>query len=237
MKRRHVRQTGFTLIEVLIVLLLMSIIMGAIFTQISTAQKRSTAEQAKVELFQEAREFMDQLTRDLRNAGYPNKRNYGPGVSITDSTNAVGLTHIGNADVWFEGDVEGVGTVSVVKYHYEPNGENCPCLQRSEVIKSAGTADNYSVEVQNLQNGTAENPIFEYYDTTGAQILPSTLPLDNTTTVGRQKLASVAVIKINMSVQARYADLQTGLRPIVTLVSTAHLENCSQAVSSQGNSC
>ena len=76
--KKNTRQSGMSLIEVMIVLLMTSIITGAIFTQITQVQRRAGTEQVKLDLFQETRDFMDQISRDLHQAGYPSPRNYGP---------------------------------------------------------------------------------------------------------------------------------------------------------------
>src|SRR5205807_7445260 len=119
--------SGFSLIELLITLTIVLMISGAIFQTINMTTQRSSAEQTKVDMFQEAREFMDQMTRDLRQAGYPNLRNMDPSVitapSIGQDTRiAVGLVQVDAGDLWFEGDVDGTGTVSVVRYHYDTTG-------------------------------------------------------------------------------------------------------------------
>src|SRR5437899_10526602 len=104
--------SGFSLIELLITLTIVLMIAGAIFQTINVTTQRTSAEQTKVDMFQEAREFMDQMTRDLRQAGYPNLRNMDPSVitapSIGQDTRiAVGLVQVDAGDLWFEGDVDG----------------------------------------------------------------------------------------------------------------------------------
>ena len=59
---------GFSLAELLIVLIVLMVVMAAIFQVIIMASARSASEQAKLDMFQEAREFMDQMSRDLRQA-------------------------------------------------------------------------------------------------------------------------------------------------------------------------
>ncbi|MFB3813250.1 MAG: type II secretion system protein J [Terriglobales bacterium] len=240
-------QAGFSLIEMMIALLVISIIMGAVFAQIDQAQQRSAAEETKLDSFQQAREFMDHLTRDLRQAGYPNPQNYANGIlnptvggvvqdPATSPLAAVGLVYINNGDLWFEGDVDGTGQVSSIQYHLEQNGPGCPCLRRSQVPKVAGApggspigsqGESYSVEVQNVVNGSAENPIFYAYTNGGDTpvALPLTWGTDNIT------LATVDTIKIIVTVEAAAADMKTGERPITTLVSTVRLNNCSQGAS------
>jgi len=68
-KRR--RQAGFSLIELLLVVLLLSIVVGALFSQIERAQVRYRVEDQQMDLTQQEREIIDQFTRDLHQAGYP----------------------------------------------------------------------------------------------------------------------------------------------------------------------
>src|SRR3954454_17793710 len=70
--------SGFSLIELMIVLVVLLVITGAICQVIKLSTERSVTEQTKVDMFQEAREFMDQMSRDLRQAGYPNPRSMDP---------------------------------------------------------------------------------------------------------------------------------------------------------------
>lgn len=234
---RKNRQRGFSLLEMLIVILILSVIMGAIFKQIDVAQKRSAAEQQKMDMFQESREFSEMITRDLRNAGYPNSRNLAPGASSSATNNAQGLLYIGPADVWFEGAVDGDGVVYVVKYHLDSTGTDCPCLRRSKVSKiSTGMPpDNFSVEVQYVQNGTLALPIFSFFDASNNQIDLSGYTgnvIDGTSSTtassDKAKIASIQTVKVELSTQAKFADLQTGQRPVVTLDSFVTLPNCSQ---------
>src|SRR2546430_3837839 len=124
--------SGFSLMELMIVLVIVLTIAGAIFQTINITTQRSTSEQTKVDMFQEAREFMDQMTRDLRQAGYPNARNFAPSILTTPPANdlraAVGIVKIAANELWFEADVDGSGTVSVVHYYLDPSTDNnCPC--------------------------------------------------------------------------------------------------------------
>src|SRR6185369_4402551 len=75
-----------------------------------------------------------------------------------DKDAAVGITKIGPGDLWFEGDVDGSGTISVVQYHLDNTGDNCPCLKRSQLQKINGdpligqTPAAYQIEVQGVEN-------------------------------------------------------------------------------------
>src|SRR5947199_3107359 len=136
------RASGFSLMELMIALIILLSISAAIFQTINATTQRSSAEQTKIDMFQEAREFMDQMSRDLRQAGYPSPRNMDPAVftvltlmppqpSSYDHHAAAGLVKVDTGDLWFEGDVDGTGNVSVVRYHLDSAGTNCLCLKRS----------------------------------------------------------------------------------------------------------
>jgi type II secretory pathway pseudopilin PulG len=167
-------EAGFTLLELVMVCAILTIVLGAVFNGMDQVTKRSQVEQTKVDLTQAGREFVDEFERDVHQAGYPNCRMVAtvgvasncPSDPVTNlfldpvRTNpavAVGLVHVDSTQVVFEGDVDGSGTVSTVKYQlvdsagtYPPTG-TCPCkVQRSQVRK--GQADTFSLELQNVVN-------------------------------------------------------------------------------------
>lgn len=233
-------QLGFSLIELMVVLLILSVMMGAVFSQINLVQQRNSVEQNRVDIFEEGRSFVDQMTRDLHHAGYPNPRNFAAGyiTGPNDQHAAVGLVKVAVDQLWFEGDVAGDGNVYSVQFYLDPNGNNCPCLKRSQSVKLSGdpltgqgTATYYS-EVQGVQNGTSTNPIFQAYDLNGNLI---TLPVDfdnNKTT-----MAQIRSISVTVTVQSSVMDFKTKTYPITTLVSSVDLDNCSQAATGQTMSC
>jgi prepilin-type N-terminal cleavage/methylation domain-containing protein len=250
-------QDGFSLIETMIVVAVITIIMASVFKSINLTQQTSASQQVKLDLTQQTREFMDQLTRDLRSTGYPNWRNMDPNSAVivtTNQNNAPGLIKIDIGTLWFAGDVDGTenyvagvpqGTalVKIIRYDSVPagGGPNCPCLRRTEFLRNGGDpvvdAANPGVavaqlEIQNVQNGTAADPIFTAYDpTTGAAVA---LPVDftgNATTV-----AKINSLKVVLEVQSLYKD-STGAYPVTRVVSTIALSNCSEALGSQTLSC
>ena len=232
--------SGFSLIELMITLTIVLMIAGAIFQTINMATQRSSAEQTKVDMFQEAREFMDQMSRDLRQAGYPNPRNMDPAVFtqpsiVQDLHAAVGLVKVGTGDLWFEGDVDGSGSVSVVRYFYDTAGSNCPCLKRSQAYKTNGdplanTSFTYQVEVQGVQSSN----IFSAY-TNGTAVVGG-LPVDMAAASGTT-IAGIDTVQAVLTLQASTIDPQTRQKPVTTLVTTVRLNNCSQAAPGQKTSC
>jgi prepilin-type N-terminal cleavage/methylation domain-containing protein len=146
------KQKGFSLVELMIVVVILTIVMGVIFQQIISLQQRARAEEDKQDIFSEGREFVDTFGRDLHQAGYPNNKLYTTNYVATDSALAVGLVAASPTFLQMEGDVDGDGVVDSVAYavcnsagacatNAAPSpGGTCPCsVQRSQVVKIAGT--------------------------------------------------------------------------------------------------
>jgi prepilin-type N-terminal cleavage/methylation domain-containing protein len=68
---RAKRQLGFTLIELLAALGIFLLITGAAFTLLSSSQQRFQSESQVMTSFQEARLGLDQIVRDVNDAGFP----------------------------------------------------------------------------------------------------------------------------------------------------------------------
>ena len=236
-------QLGFSLLELMIVVLILSVITGAVFSQISLVQQRARTEQSKLDIFQESREFMDQLGRDLHQTGYPNIRmfdtsGWSPALNATpmnDSRLAAGLLKIAPDEIIFEGDVDGDGQVDVLDYKLIPasGGNNCPCLQRSQVLKSTGGTV-FSTEVQNVQTaGTTADPIFVAYKSDGTAVSSA----DTTTAGGLTTLANIKTIQITLEVKSSIVDPKTQQAPETSLGAIVTFGNCSMAATGQSMSC
>ena len=160
------RQKGFSLIELLTVVVILMLVTGVVFQQIDMVQKRGRQEDVKMDLTQESREFVDQMVRDIHTSGYPNKKMYLVGlVTNNDNRTAVGLVQVSPTSLWFEGDVDGDGQVDSIQYELQAPGGRCPCtIRRSQVVKVNGTepwnqANNFNMEVSNVVNSRNTFPI------------------------------------------------------------------------------
>jgi hypothetical protein len=183
---------------------------------------------------------MDQMSRDLRQAGYPSPRNMDLSVFtedpiIKDHRAAAGLVKVSPTDLWFEGDTTGAGTVFVVRYHLDTSTDHgCPCLRRSELEKIDGdplseqTAELYHVEVQGVQN----TDVFSAYNNGAALALPLDITSDSGATI-----AKVDTVQAMLTLRASAIDPQTRKKPVTTLVTTVRLNNCSQAAIGFKTSC
>ena len=250
------KQCGFSLLELLLVIAILSLIVGAVFSQMGDAQQRLNAEETKLGDFQEARDFVDQFFRDINQVGTPNIRMYDPTQVIFNTTNntydsrlAVGLVSIGNNSITFEGSVNGTGTVQSVTYKINGSGTCTYCLQRSQVDKVNGSpllaaaggaqSTDWGTEINDLTNtNTTAFPIFRFYKYDGTQIDPTTLPLDISTTAGTTAIANVKTIQINLTIRNNaIIDQKTG-QPIETsFEGEVSLNNCSMASTGTPMSC
>ncbi len=247
------RQRGFSLIELLTVVVILMLVTGVVFQQIDLVQKRGRQEDVKMDLTQESREFVDQMVRDLHTSGYPNKRMYVVNlVDINDPRNAVGLVAVAPTSLLFEGDVDGDGQVDSIQYQLQSNGGACPCtIRRSQVVKTNtepwNQATNFNMEVNDVVNSGGAFPIsgsatlasgvvpndILYGDYKAAplfQVYDSSgnlmaLPLDlkNNPTV----MSTIRTIRITVNVLAgpAGADFDTRMRPAVSMTAAARVNN------------
>src|SRR5712671_1414759 len=243
---RRNAQRGFSMIEFLIVIVMLSALMATVFQLINLAIARSGTEQAKLDMFQESREFMDQMSRDLHQAGYFNTHGGTPTLlTVSPATNdhrtAVGLVKVDSGDLWFEGDVDGSGIVYSVHYHLDTSTTNgCPCLKRSQLPKvdadplvvgvGGQTTPIYNVEVQGVENTNIFSAFL--HSATGT---PVTLPVDFTSNAST--IANIDTVEAVLTIKSSHVDSQTHKYPSTSLVTTVRLNNCSQADKGQDMSC
>lgn len=213
---------GFSIIELLISMLILVTVTGAIFAQINQMQKKSASEAMKLDMGQEAREFVDQTMRDLHMAGYPNLAMYAPPVNDVTKV-AAGLVSVSPTSILMEGDVNNDGNVYSVNIYYVPadvNDSNCPCVRRSAVIKvatgslSQPIASSYT-EAQNVVPpgtgpGQSGEDLFAFYDQNGNPVTGVGTGVDISTPSGQATIDSISTVKINLTILSNLRDPATG---------------------------
>ena len=225
---------GFTLLELLISLLILAIVSGAVFEQINLMQKRSGSDAMKLDLNQQAREFLDQTVRDLHMAGYPGPTMYSNPLA-SPSKVAYGLISVSPTQILLEGDVNNDGSVYSVNISYVPydsNNPNCPCVRRSAVPKidadsfSQPTSPVYTETQHVLPPGTAAGQageeLFAYYDQKGDPV-DIGLGADVSSDSGKVKIASIKTVKINLSLLTNQRDPASGGYVRTAMSSTSRL--------------
>lgn len=234
--QRKLLVKGFSVIELMVVVAIVTIVLAAILTQLDQVQQRATAEQGKVDDFQQARAFFDQVYNDTRQIGYPNVRNFDVSVGSWQSTLAndhrlaIGLVKVTSTQLEFQGDVDGTGNVSVVSYMLNGSGTCTTCLERAQVAKVNGDAvtgqtdltSSYGVQVQNVANTTS---IFTAFDSAGNSI---TLPIDVDSNAAT--IPTVRLIRINVRVaNPQSIDPKTGQHLEADFGGAVQIANCSMA--------
>ena len=224
-------QIGFSLLEMLISMSLLVLLITLAFDQIMQLQKKTAAESSRVDMSQEAREFIDQTVRDLHLAGYPKASMFSAASTINDPWIAAGLVKVSPTELMFEGDVNNDGQVYSVDISYvsaSAGNPNCPCVRRSAIPKIPGSplAQNVPlnfVETDHVMppgtgNGQAGEDLFAYYDQNGNQI-----PIAAGTDIGTAPdlIASIRTVKVNLTL-ANGVDA-TGVPVRTSLSSTARL--------------
>lgn len=225
----------------MISILILGIVLAGIFRQIEQAQSRYMVEGQKLDMTQQEREFIDQLTRDLHQAGYPSVAQYGNLVDLNSTSVAAGVWSVSENALYMEGDVDGDGVVDSIGYTYNdgsawtgPAAYNpCPCLQRSQQQKIADWPWNQPVplaytEVQNIIP-VAGQPFFSAFQNDGTPVdLSTPLVLGSGTVVNplaRSALQAMKSVRITFTIQGKIRDPNSRQSIQVTMTGMARLPN------------
>jgi prepilin-type N-terminal cleavage/methylation domain-containing protein len=224
---------GYSLLELLMSLAILTIVTGAVFEQINAMQKRASSEAMKLDMNQQAREFLDQTVRDLHLAGYPSASMYSS--TPRPSQIATGLVRVSPTEILMEGDVNNDGSVYSVDIAYvasDSNDPTCPCIRRSAQAKvdldplSQGGNTKYTETQQVLPPGTnagqSGQDLFTYYDQSGAAV-DVTGGIDISVLKNKATIASIKTVKINLSLVTGQRDPATGALVRTSMSATAML--------------
>jgi len=193
--RRARARNGFSFLELLITMAILTAVIGVATDGMMQIQKKSASDINKIGVAQESRQFMDQILRDLRQAGYPGVRLFDSTtlnntVNCTNDSNitvtphiyaACGLVSFSATAIQFEGDVDGSGVSEVYLQAVVPASGSCPCtVQRGTVLKSVGGTPDYYTELDNIMSQN----IFTAYKYDGSAYNSATDSLSLITNIG-----------------------------------------------------
>lgn len=165
------RQRGFSLIEMLVALFILSIVLAVVTQGIVDMQNRNNAVTERVDAMQQTRDYVDQMVRDIHNAGFPppaifyNAASPATPVDCLTSVNppaaniACGVLSFSSTQVIYEADLDGTGTIYRIFLNLVPGPTGgCPCtLQRGVLQKTVALANpvalpTFYTEVNNVLN-------------------------------------------------------------------------------------
>ena len=137
MKQKTGKQRGFSLLEMMMVIVILTVVIGIVMKGLVDMQRVNMDQSARVDLTQEARQFLDQISLDLHQSGYPGARLFDSASPPCPNMNTVpcariahgmlppapgnptfpvenGVEHVSLTQLQFEGDIDGSGQVSEV---------------------------------------------------------------------------------------------------------------------------
>lgn len=219
------KQSGFSLPEILVVVLILSVVTAAIFGLINVAQGRYVREARLLDSFGQARAGMEQMVEEIHKAGYPPLGLYAKPVLGADSNpltvatpstasnnNLVAATFLActATDLQFESDLTATGVVHRIEFQLSGT-----TLSRSDVAKNTDgsvPAASFVPLVDNVINQGLPTPL----DVFDCNALPgSTL----------SSPANTGSVAIHLVVQSTQPDPTTGVRPEITLAGSAERYN------------
>ena len=227
MKKRDDSARGFSLVELLVGTVLFTIITGAVFSLLMSAQLRYRGESNVTEAFQQANIALDQITRDVHSAGYPAASSFAASVVATHPESVAlpfswspGYTNVpcvvggscgvpGKYDLIVETDLGDGNGVRWIRYSLQGT-----TLMRGMTQKYPGadpvswTQSSLVPYLENVMNGSESLPIFLY-------------TFDHRTPPPPPQPSFIRGVNITLIVQSAQPDPQTGQYRTVTLTGQA----------------
>lgn len=178
-------QSGFSAIEMLVAVALLMAVLGVVVKGVINVQQRNTSETSNVDAVQDARNFIDQMVRDVHGVGYPPPaaicagsaacpaalqtvepycNDPGTGAVVAamrmNPNVACGVVLYSPTQVIYEGDLDGTGVSVVFLNLVAGPGNTCPCtLQRGVVTKGAWAGNPANFPVPGVEYFTTVNGV------------------------------------------------------------------------------
>jgi prepilin-type N-terminal cleavage/methylation domain-containing protein len=156
---------GFSLVELLIVLLLISVLTGMAMTLIVQGNKSLQNRLSSSTLFAGGLTALNQMTREIRMAGFPSAKSYSaaavashPGLVATAFVAASGY------DLTFEADTDGNGQVEQIEYVLPAGSQT---ISRRRTLKNldgslATTTTVSTAFLDSVNNRVVGQPVFSW---------------------------------------------------------------------------
>ncbi len=233
---RAIRENGFSLTELLVSLLILSSIMGAVLTLVSTAVSQHDAEQNAVDMSQGARSGLELMTTEIAQAGSHRDHqtttsgtitgqagNQSAGVASTAGLTVGDFVSVGMGSSNELVEIKAVDTNSITGSFHTTHASGVPVRlfalpYLTGVIRPAGLGSSSSATVTTLRffgdvNADGNLYYVEYsYDAANARITRSMTPITQAT-----KNAALPIVN-NVKAGSASFTLYTDSRGVVTSV-------------------
>lgn len=233
------RAHGFSLLELMVAVAILGTVVAVAVEAGNQLVWTNNNVSNNIDLVQQGRQFMDQISNDIHMAGFPNYKVFDQSLSPVASkyagtynvseysdSKASGLIAATANSLQFEGDVDNSGTVSDVFLRLcagtnpgttcttPTDNSQCPCtMQRGTVPKvSLSSGPSYYTELSGVMNTN----VFTFFNYDGTQITD----LTDTTS-----LVNIRAVRIQLQVRSSRKDIANGSYAVASLDSEAKLSN------------
>ena len=179
---------GYTLLELLVSLLIVTMLLGGLYTVIFQTQTSFEAQQIAMTLRQEARIVMNELTIELRMVGF-DIGNLTELITDADTDRLAFVSDIdgGSAAPPCDAAIEGAPDGGAERITYRVFGGE---LLRSVDCWNGAAWSADSTDLPIARNVLSVRPLFRYFDTDDVEIIPGAGGL---TTVERSRVRSIGI--------------------------------------------
>jgi prepilin-type N-terminal cleavage/methylation domain-containing protein len=163
--RLPVRDAGFSLIELLLVLLIFSVLTGAAMTLVVNAYKSLQGRLSSSTALDKGLRAVNQMSGEIRMAGFPSDKSFTT-TAVTSSPGIVAIPFViaSAYDLTFEADTDGDGRVEQIEYVLASGSESI--IRRSTLKNLNGTLATStlvsSLFLDHVQNQTLSQPLFSW---------------------------------------------------------------------------
>lgn len=112
--RRHGPRNGFSFLEMLTALAILVLICGVAFELLFVSMKKYRSDSQLLNSFQEARFGLDQIVRDINDAGYPPRNNFQGGATPQPQTYAASAFAWSNGGATYPNSPCSIGTTCTI---------------------------------------------------------------------------------------------------------------------------
>ncbi len=187
-------KSGFTLVELIVAVFIGMMVLGGVYSMISTGLKSSSAIEKKVTALQDARAALEIMAMEIRMASY--NPNYVTGIwqdpncGVSVNQGYKGIQAASANSITIEMDIDASSFVGdsaneIIIYNYDQTNQyitretrTCPGPTSSGQQPFMGDLPNSGNPRTVLVNNGNAIPLFTYFDKTGTQItnLPADIP-------------------------------------------------------------